>query len=129
MRSFSRRAILAMASAMLPLASGSVVAQNYPTRAVTVIVPQATGGTNDIVARVLSEELSKSLSQPFVVENRPGAGGNIGTQVAARAKPDGYTLLVTISSSQAINPALYKAIPFDPVNDFEPITLLGSVPN
>ena len=129
MRSFSRRAVLAIASVMLPFASGSVAAQDYPTRAVTVIVPQAPGGTNDIVARVLAEELSKSLGQPFVVENRPGAGGNIGTQLAARAKPDGYTLLVTISSSQAINPALYKQIPFDPVKDFEPITLLGSVPN
>ena len=129
MRSFSRRAVLALASVMLPFASGSVAAQDYPTRAVTVIVPQAPGGTNDIVARVLAEELSKSLGQPFVVENRPGAGGNIGTQLAARAKPDGYTLLVTISSSQAINPALYKQIPFDPVKDFEPITLLGSVPN
>ena len=129
MRSFSRRAVLAIASVMLPFASGSMAAQDYPTRAVTVIVPQAPGGTNDIVARVLAEELSKSLGQPFVVENRPGAGGNIGTQLAARAKPDGYTLLVTISSSQAINPALYKQIPFDPVKDFEPITLLGSVPN
>ncbi len=129
MRSFSRRAVLAIASVMLPFAFGSVAAQDYPTRAVTVIVPQAPGGTNDIVARVLAEELSKSLGQPFVVENRPGAGGNIGTQLAARAKPDGYTLLVTISSSQAINPALYKQIPFDPVKDFEPITLLGSVPN
>jgi tripartite-type tricarboxylate transporter receptor subunit TctC len=69
------------------------------------------------------------LGQPFVIENRPGAGGNIGTQVAARAKPDGYTLLVTISSSQAINPALYKQVPFDPIKDFAPITLLGSVPN
>ncbi len=70
-----------------------------------MIVPQAPGGTNDIVARVLAEELSKSLGQPFVVGKRPGAGGNIGTQLAARAKPDGYTLLVTISSSQGINPA------------------------
>jgi tripartite-type tricarboxylate transporter receptor subunit TctC len=128
MHSFSRRTLVVVAAALL-LASGSVGAQDYPNRAVTVIVPQAPGGTNDIVARVLGEVLSRSLGQPLVIENRPGAGGNIGTQVAARAKPDGYTLLVTISSSQAINPALYKQVPFDPIKDFAPITLLGSVPN
>jgi tripartite-type tricarboxylate transporter receptor subunit TctC len=129
MRSFSRLAVAAMAAALLLAPSFGVAAQEYPTRAVTVIVPQAPGGTNDIVARVLAEALGQSLGQPFVVENRPGAGGNIGTQAAARAKPDGHTLLVTISSSQAINPALYKQIPFNPVKDFAPITLLGSVPN
>ena len=128
MHSFSRRTLVVVAAALL-LASGSVGAQDYPNRVVTVIVPQAPGGTNDIVARVLGEVLSRSLGQPLVIENRPGAGGNIGTQVAARAKPDGYTLLVTISSSQAINPALYKQVPFDPIKDFAPITLLGSVPN
>jgi tripartite-type tricarboxylate transporter receptor subunit TctC len=129
MHSISRRVIAGLAAALLVAPCFRVAAQEYPTRAVTVIVPQAPGGTNDIVARVLAEALSQSLGQPFVVENRPGAGGNIGTQAAARAKPDGYTLLVTISSSQAINPALYKQIPFNPVKDFAPITLLGSVPN
>ena len=137
MTSFSRRAVLAAVSAMLPFAPGRAVAQGqptghptgYPTRAVTVVVPQAPGGTNDIVARVLAEALGKTLGQPFIVENRPGAGGNIGTQAAAAAKPDGHTLLATISSSQAINPALYKRVPFDPVKDFEPVALIGSVPN
>jgi tripartite-type tricarboxylate transporter receptor subunit TctC len=128
MHSLSRRTLAAVAAALLAAPFGAA-AQEYPTRAVTVIVPQAPGGTNDIVARVVGEALSRSLGQPFVIENRPGAGGNIGTQAAARAKPDGYTLLVTISSSQAINPALYKKVPFDPVKDFAPITLLGSVPN
>ena len=123
----SRRTLLAAASTLLlPLPA---FAEEYPSRTVTVLVPQAPGGTNDIVARVVAEALSRALGQPFVVENRPGAGGNIGTQAAARAKPDGYTLIVTISSSQAINPALYKKVPFDPVKDFAPVTLLGSVPN
>lgn len=141
MASLSRRAVLAAVSALLPVAPGGALAQGhpgghpgghptgYPARAVTVIVPQAPGGTNDIVARVLAEALGKTLGQPFIVENRPGAGGNIGTQAAAAAKPDGHTLLATISSSQAINPALYKRVPFDPVKDFEPVALIGSVPN
>lgn len=135
MTSFSRRAVsTAVLAAVCPwVAPGGAAAQGqadgYPARAVSVIVPQAPGGTNDIVARVLAEAWSKRLGQPFVVENRPGAGGNIGTQAAAAAKPDGHTLLATISSSQAINPALYKRVPFDPVKDFEPVALVGSVPN
>jgi tripartite-type tricarboxylate transporter receptor subunit TctC len=124
-----RIAGLVLASALLLLTAGTAVAQDYPARPVTVVVPQAAGGTNDIVARILAQELSTSLGRQFVVENRPGAGGNIGTQAATKAAPDGYTLLVTISSTQAINPSLYKTIPFDPVKDFEPITLIGSVPN
>ncbi|MBW6932435.1 tripartite tricarboxylate transporter substrate binding protein, partial [Salmonella enterica subsp. enterica serovar Weltevreden] len=83
-----------------------------------MIVPQAPGGTNDIVARLVAADLSQRLGQQVVVENRPGAGGNIGTQFAARATPNGYTLLMTISSSQAINPSLYRQVPFDPIKDF-----------
>jgi tripartite-type tricarboxylate transporter receptor subunit TctC len=94
-----------------------------------MIVPQAAGGTNDIVGRLVSQKLGEVLSASVVVENRPGAGGNIGTQAAARATKDGYTLLMTISSSQAINPALYKNAGFDPVKDFRPISLIGAVPN
>jgi tripartite-type tricarboxylate transporter receptor subunit TctC len=94
-----------------------------------MIVPQAPGGTNDIVARLMAADLSQRLGQQFVVENRPGAGGNIGTQYAAHAQPDGYTVLMTISSTQAINPSLYKRVPFDPVKDFEPVALVASVPN
>ncbi len=94
-----------------------------------MIVPQAPGGTNDIVARLVAATLSQRLGQQVVVENRPGAGGNIGTQAAARATPDGYMLLMTISSTQAINPSLYRSIPFDPVKDFEPIAPVASVPN
>ncbi len=101
----------------------------YPSRPIVMIVPQAAGGTNDIVGRIVSQKLGEVMNASVVVENRPGAGGNIGTQAAARATKDGYTLLMTISSSQAINPALYKNPGFDPVADFKPISLIGAVPN
>lgn len=101
----------------------------YPSRPIVMVVPQAAGGTNDIVGRVVGQKLGEVLGGSVVVENRPGAGGNIGTQAVARAPKDGYTLLMTISSSQAINPALYKTPGFDPVKDFRPVTLIGAVPN
>jgi tripartite-type tricarboxylate transporter receptor subunit TctC len=101
----------------------------YPSRPIAMIVPQAAGGTNDIVGRQVSQKLGEVLGTPAVVENRPGAGGHIGTQAAAKAPKDGYTLLMTISSSQAINPALYKNAGFDSVRDFKPISLIGAVPN
>ena len=112
------------------MASGFASAQvGYPSRPIVMIVPQAAGGTNDIVGRMVSQKLGEVMGVAAVVENRPGAGGNIGTQAAAKAAKDGYTLLMTISSSQAINPALYKNPGFDPVKDFKPISLIGAVPN
>lgn len=118
----------AVAAVLLALAAG-VSADYYPTKPVTMIVPQNPGGTNDVVARVVAQKLGEVLRGTVVVENRAGAGGNIGTAAAAKAPKDGYTLLMTISSSQAINPALYKSPGFDPVTDFAPIALVGSVPN
>jgi tripartite-type tricarboxylate transporter receptor subunit TctC len=111
----------------LILASNSF-AQTYPTRAVTVIVPQSPGGANDTVARIVLAKLSEALGQQFVVENRPGAGGNLGTQQAAKAPKDGYTLMLTVGSAHTINPALYKNAGFDPIKDFEPITVVGTAP-
>ncbi len=102
---------------------------SYPSRPILMVVPQTAGGTNDIVGRVVSQKLSDVLGSPVAVENRPGAGGNIGTQFVGKSAKDGYTLLMTISSSQAINPALYKNPGFDPVKDFKPVALIGSVPN
>ncbi|KAI3600163.1 BUG/TctC family periplasmic protein [Cupriavidus necator H850] len=128
----TRRALAAAAAlaACLPLFSARALAADpYPSKPIQMIVPQAPGGTNDIVARLVAATLSQRLGQQVVVENRPGAGGNIGTQAAARTAPDGYTLLMTISSTQAINPSLYRSIPFDPVKDFEPIAPVASVPN
>ena len=104
-------------------------ADTYPSKPITIVVPQAPGGTNDTVARILAQKLGVLSGQRVIVDNRPGAGGNIGTDFAARAPKDGYTLLLTISSTQAINPAVYKKIPFDPVKDFAPIAPVGIVPN
>ena len=121
------RSSLLLALALSPLGAGAQ--SSYPNRPIVMIVPQAAGGTNDIVGRIVSQKLSEVLGNPVAVENRPGAGGNIGTQAAARGAKDGYTLLMTISSSQAINPALYKNPGFDPVKDFKPLSLIGAVPN
>jgi len=101
----------------------------YPNKPITIIVPQAPGGTNDIVGRVVAQRLAEQMKSSVIVENRPGAGGNIGTQFVANGPKDGHTLLMTISSAQAINPALYKNPGFDPVNDFIPIAMVGAVPN
>lgn len=102
-------------------------AQNaYPARPVTVIVPQAPGGANDAIARIVTLKLGEVLGQNFLVDNRPGAGGNVGTAQAAKAKPDGYTLLLTTNSAHVINPSIYKNTGFDPVKDFEPVGLVAS---
>jgi peroxiredoxin len=92
------------------------------------VVPQAAGGTNDIVARMVAPAFGEAIGASVVVENRPGAGVNIGTQGVARAAKDGYTLLLTINSAQAINPALYKNPGFDPINDFVPLYYIGATP-
>jgi len=107
----------------------AAAAADYPSKPITVVVPQAAGGTNDIVGRLVAQKLGEMLPGTVVVENRPGAGGNIGTVAVARAPKDGHTLLMTISSAQAINPAVYKNPGFDPVKDFTPLALVGSVPN
>ena len=108
---------------LLAALAGTADAQDaYPARTVTVIVPQAPGGANDAIARIVTQRLTEQTGQQFIVDNRTGAGGNIGTAAAAKAKPDGYTLLLTVSSTHVINPWLYKAPGFDPVKDFEPIT-------
>lgn len=124
-----RRFIATLAAALLTLGTTSACASDYPSKPVTVIVPQAAGGTNDIVGRLIAQKLGEALPGAVVVENRPGAGGNIGTVYAAKAPRDGHTLLMTISSAQAINPAVYKNPGFDPVKDFTPLALVGSVPN
>jgi tripartite-type tricarboxylate transporter receptor subunit TctC len=101
---------------------------DYPTRPVKVIVPSPPGGGTDILARVLAQHFTKALGQPFVVENKPGAGNMIGIESVARSPGDGYTLLVT-ASTLALNSVLYKKVPYDPVRDFAPITLAATAPN
>ncbi|MBI1204611.1 MAG: tripartite tricarboxylate transporter substrate binding protein [Rhodopseudomonas sp.] len=121
--------IFTLLAAGLLLATQAGMAQAaYPERAVTLIVPFAPGGPTDIIARILAESLGRSLHGTFIVENHPGAAGNIGMGLAARAKPDGYTLLLT-STAIAVNPALYKKLPYDPFKDFAPISELVDSPN
>ena len=97
----------------------------YPVKPVRVIAPFAAGGGVDFAARLTAQKLSAALGQPIVVDNRPGAGGNIGTEIVAKAPADGYTLLV-VSNSFTVNPSLYRKVPYDPIKDFEPVTLLTS---
>jgi tripartite-type tricarboxylate transporter receptor subunit TctC len=101
----------------------------WPDKPVTLIVPWAPGGSTDILARMLSEHLTKDLGQPFIVENKAGASGNIGSNMVAKARPDGYTLLVGSMSTHAMNQALYTNMPFNGVDDFTPISLLAYVTN
>ena len=110
--------------------AGSAVAQDkYPSKPVRMVVSFAAGGPTDIAARIMSARMSELLGQSFVVENRPGAGGNTGADMVAKAAPDGYTLLMATVSTHAINPGLYKKMPYDPVRDFAPIAQVGITPS
>ena len=111
------------------LGGTSALAQAYPTKPVTIIVPIAAGGTTDILARIIGQALTAELGQSVVVDNRAGAGGNIGGQAAAKAAPDGHTLFMGTVGTHAINASLYKKMPFDPVKDFAPLTRVANVPN
>ena len=118
---------LLLATAVSTLAAQSVLAQSYPTRTVRLIAASAPGGTSDILARLLAQQLSAELGQQFVVENRAGASGIIGTDVVAKAAPDGYTLLL-IQPSLTINPHIFAKVPHDAVRDFAPISMVVDVP-
>jgi tripartite-type tricarboxylate transporter receptor subunit TctC len=107
------------------LATGDAAAQTYPTQPIRIIVPFAAGGTVDVVARLLGQKLGESLGQPVVIENRPGAGGNLAAEAVAKAMPDGHTLLIT-TNGHAISPALYRKLPYDAVKDFAPVTQLNT---
>jgi len=123
-----RRSLVALAAAAL--ASRSLRAQGaWPTKPVRIVVPFAPGGTTDILARALAPELAKAFGQSFIVENKAGAGGNLGADIVAKSPPDGYTLLMGTVGTQAINPSLYPKMPYDAAKDFVPITLVAGVPN
>jgi tripartite-type tricarboxylate transporter receptor subunit TctC len=112
---------------LLAALMGSVMAQDkYPNKPVTLVVPQTAGGANDAIARIVAQRLSEVSGQQFIVENRPGAGGNLGTASVARSKPDGYTLLLTADSAYVINPALYKNTGWDPRKDFQPVATVAN---
>jgi tripartite-type tricarboxylate transporter receptor subunit TctC len=119
---------LAVALASLGLAATALAADDFPTRPVTIIVASTAGGGTDIVSRIVGEQLSKQLSQPFVVDNRPGAGSVTGTEYAAKAAPDGYTLQTGLNASMAVNPSLFAHLPYDPVADFAPVGMLAEFP-
>jgi tripartite-type tricarboxylate transporter receptor subunit TctC len=119
---------LALVLAALAASHGSLSAQSYPTKLIRLIVPSPPGGGTDTLARVVASKLGENLKWQIIVENRPGAGGNIGMDVAAKSAPDGYTLVMGESSNLTINPYLYAKMPFDPAKDLAPVVLLGTVP-
>ena len=121
-----KHALLAIAAAMA-LASPIAGAQDYPTKPIKIIVPYPGGQASDTIARIVGERLGKSLGQPVIVDNRPGAGGNIGTDIGAKAAPDGYTLTMA-TAALPISKHVYKKLPFDPAADFAPITLMTITP-
>ena len=120
---------LLVACSILACASGAGAQGTYPSRPITIVVGFSAGGTTDIITRLISDELRKGLGQPIVIENRPGAGGNIGAELVARAKPDGHTLLMGSVGPLAINASLYKRMPYDNLKDLTPISLVAHVPN
>lgn len=131
MSSFTRRPVLSLAATLaLSLTSLLASAQTaWPNKPVKILVPFAPGGTTDILARAIAPDLSKAFGQQFVVENKGGAGGNLGTEIVAKSAGDGYTLLMGTVGTHGINKALYPKLPYDPFKDFAPITLVAGVPN
>ena len=118
----------ALAAATL-LAATAVHGQTYPTKSIRYLVPFPAGGTTDILGRVIGQKLSEAWGQPVLIDNRPGAGGSVGSDVAAKAPPDGYTLLGGTISSHSINISLYARLPYHPLRSFDPVTRLVTVPN
>ena len=131
-----RRHLLVLLAAAVPLIPSTVGAQTpapatgaWPSKPVRIVVPFAPGGTTDILARALAPELGKAFGQTFIIDNKPGAGGNLGADLVAKSPADGYTLLMGTVGTQAINAALYPKMPFDPLKDLAPITMMAGVPN
>lgn len=121
--------LAALAAAVLVLAPAAVTAQPWPSKPISYVVPFTPGGTTDTIGRALAQGLAPVLGQPVVVDNKPGAAGAVGAAFVAKAKPDGHTLLGGTISTHAINASLYKDLPYDPIRDFEPIALVGFIPN
>jgi tripartite-type tricarboxylate transporter receptor subunit TctC len=124
-RAHSRTALIALLAALVaPCAAG---AQDYPSRPVKLIVPVPAGGITDVLARILQEPLARKWGQPIVIDNRPGAGGNLGTEAAFKSDPDGYTILFSIPGPFTVNPTLYSKLNFEP-SEFVPVALLATIP-
>jgi len=129
LQSAMRLAGALIAGVVLALHGAAAGAQTWPTKPIKYIVPFAAGGTTDILARTIAEKLTVALGQPVIVENKPGAGGGLGADLTAKSPPDGYTIMGGTISTHAINATLYGNLPYDPVKDFIPITLIARVPN
>jgi tripartite-type tricarboxylate transporter receptor subunit TctC len=129
-RACARAAAAALAAALVSvgLAVHPASAADFPTRPVTIIVPQPPGGGTDIISRIIGDQLSRQLGQPFVIENRTGAGTVVGTDAAANAAPDGYTLLAGLNANMAVNPSLFAKLSYDPIRDFAPVAMLAEYP-
>jgi tripartite-type tricarboxylate transporter receptor subunit TctC len=125
----SRRRALRLTASLLAVAAGRAGAGDWPARPVRLIVPFPPGGSTDMLGRSIAQKLHEALGQPFVVENKPGAGGSIGATEVARAAPDGYTLLMGHIGTLAVNPSLYPDLAYDPVRDFAPVAFIARVPN
>jgi tripartite-type tricarboxylate transporter receptor subunit TctC len=125
MRSMFRWAL----GALFACIAFGAAAQSYPTRSIRLVVPFPAGGTTDILARAVSQKLTEAFGQSVVVDNRPGAAGNIGSDLVAKSTPDGYTLLMGTVGTHAINPSLYSNMPYDHIKDFVPVVLVAGVPN
>lgn len=129
MRSMGRLACGGGLLAWAALAASSAFAQGYPNKPVKVVVAFTAGGTTDILARLVAQQLTEKLKQPFVIDNKPGAGGNLGTELVVRAPADGYTLLVNSVGPIAVNPTLYGKLPYNPLTDLVPVVQIAEVPN
>jgi tripartite-type tricarboxylate transporter receptor subunit TctC len=121
-----KRLLLVLAAAF---GISSAAAQQYPTKPVKIVVAFTAGGTTDIMARMLAQKLTEKFKQPFVIENKPGAGGNLGTETVVRAPADGYTLIINSVGPMAVNPTLYKNLPYNPLTDLVPVAQISDVPN
>ena len=124
-------AVGALAQTAAPSAASSVASSvaSYPSKPIRLVVPFPAGGSLDVVARAIGQKLSEAWGQPVIIDNRPGAGGNIGADLVAKSAPDGYTILEGALSTHAVNVSLYSKMPYDPIKDFEPITLVAVTPN
>ena len=125
----NRRLQHAFLAALLALWAAGAGAQTYPSKPIRLVAPFPAGGSLDVVARAIGQKLTEAWGQPVVIDNRPGAGGNIGADLVAKSAPDGYTILEGALSTHAVNVSLYSRMPYDPVRDFDPITLAAVTPN
>jgi tripartite-type tricarboxylate transporter receptor subunit TctC len=123
MRSMMHGLVIVM---LCTLVAGMALAQPYPAKPIRLVIPYPPGGGTDTISRPLAQRLSENIGQQVIIDNRGGAAGNVGMEVAARAAPDGYTIVIGLTAQLAVNVSLFKKLPYDPVRDYEPVTLLGS---